>query len=271
MDINGKNIIITGGAGGLGRAMAIELARQGANLLIVDINLKCLRETKRTIERAGGRCLILRIDVSKKEQVRRMIQTAVASFQHIDILINNAGVTILAEAVNHEIGDWEWITGINYWGPIYAIHYILPHMIKRRAGHIVNIASMGGLVSVPGNISYNATKFALVGLSETLRSELGRYNIGVTLICPGFLSSNMSFEKSARVKSFSRYKTGDLATGKVLPVEQAASRFVRAIKNERFMVKTGAQARIYHAIKFIAPFLYRMIGDKLAADLEKWR
>jgi short-subunit dehydrogenase len=271
MDIKGRTVLITGGASGIGKALATEFAYQEADLFLADIDEERLDHTCKQIETIGRQCKSKTADVSRKEQVKAMVDSAIMQLGHIDILINNAGVTVVSEVKDKSIEDWEWIIGINLWGPIYGVHYVLPHMIKRKSGHIVNMASIGGLTAVPGNGSYNVTKFGLVGFSEALRAELKSYNIGVTLICPGFMSCSTTFEKNARVRGFTRYKPGDFAKGKVLPVEDAARKFVRAIKKEKFLVTTGLIGPTYFYIKRFWPWLYYRIGDRMASDLEKWK
>jgi short-subunit dehydrogenase len=109
----------------------------------------------------------------------------------VDILHNNAGVAVGARFENTPIEDWEWIVGINFWGVVYGINSFLPHMISQKYGHIVNTASLFGLIGVPGAGAYCATKFAVVGLSEALRAEVRRYGIGVSVICPGLINTNI--------------------------------------------------------------------------------
>jgi len=271
MKVKGKKILITGAAGGIGKEMAMEFARRGADLFLSDINEAGLRQIRDQIESIGRKCYIARTDITRKDQVKEMIDDAMDQMEHVDVLVNNAGVTVISEIKDALLEDWEWIVGINLWGPIYGVHYILPHMIKRQQGHIVNMGSMGGLTALPANGSYNVTKFGITGFSEVLRAELKKHHINVTLICPGFLSCGEDFEKHGRVRGFKKFKPGAFAKGGVMPVTKAASRFVGAIEKEKFMVTTGFIGYLYYGIKRFFPWLYYRISEKMATDLEKWR
>lgn len=271
MEIKGKTILITGAAGGIGKALAMELAARGGDLFLSDINDAGLRQIRHQIESLGRKCHITQTDISQRVRVKEMIDDAVDRMGHVDILINNAGVTIIGEIRDVPLEDWEWIMGVNLWGPIFTVHYILPHMMERQQGHIVNMGSMGGLTAVPANGTYNVTKFGLTGFSEVLRAELQKHNIRVTLICPGFTSSSTEFEKRGRVRGFKNFKPGAFAKGGVMAVDKAAKRFADAIEKDQFLVTTGIVGPLYFGIKRIFPWLYHRIGERMAADLEKWR
>jgi NADP-dependent 3-hydroxy acid dehydrogenase YdfG len=265
MRISGANVLITGGAGGIGKAMALEFARQGADLFLSDTNEEGLQPIRGEIESLGRQCHLARTDVSRKEQVKEMIDAAVEQMGHVDILVNNAGVTVISEIKDEPLEDWEWIVGINLWGQIYGVHYILPQ------GHIVNMGSMCGLNAVPANGSYCVTKFGITALSETLRAELSKHNIRVTLICPGFLSCGEDFESRGRIRGLSKFKPGGFAKGGVMSVEKAAARFVRGVEKDQFLVTTGLIGPVFNKIKSLFPWLYHKVGEGMAADLEKWR
>jgi len=270
MKIRGKKVLITGAAGGIGKALAMELAARGADLFLSDVNDTGLHPIRHQIESLGRTCHIAQTDISRKDRVKEMIDDAVDRMGQVDILINNAGVTIIGEIRHVPLEDWEWIMGVNLWGPIYTVHYILPHMLERQQGHIVNMGSMGGLTAVPANGTYNVTKFGLAGFSEVLRAELKKHNIRVTLICPGFLSSGEEFEKRGRVRGFKKFKPGAFAKGGSMSVDKAAKRFADAIEKDQFLVTTGIIGPFYYGIKRIFPWLYYRIGEKIAVDLEKW-
>lgn len=271
MKIKGKNVLITGAAGGIGKALAMEFAWRGADVFLSDINESGLHKICSHIETMGRQCHIRQTDITQKDQVKEMIDDAIRRMGHVDILINNAGVTVIGELKDVSLDDWEWIMGVNLWGPIYGIHHILPHMVERRQGHIVNMGSMGGLTAVPANGTYNVTKFGLTGLSEALRAEMLKHNIRVTLICPGFLSSSDAFEKRGRIRGFTKFEPGSLVKGKVMPVTKAAARFADAVENDQFLVTTGFIGQVYYGIKRFFPWFYHRMGAKMAMDLEKWR
>ena len=269
MNLHGKNAVITGAAAGIGRATALELAGEGTRLLIADIDEDGLGETRTVIEAAGGRCLAMKVDVSDERQVREMAEAAIDELGCIDILVNVAGVTLLGEISDHSLEDWQWIAGINFWGPIYGVHHVLGHMIERRSGHIVNVASAAGLVAMPGNGSYCSTKFGVVGFSEVLSSELYRHGIKVSLVCPAGVATD--FEKNAVVRGLPQFVPGAYVKSHGRTPDYAARKIAGAIKKEKFLVIIGYEARLFYWLKRLSPFLYYRVGRGMAGRLDRWR
>jgi NAD(P)-dependent dehydrogenase (short-subunit alcohol dehydrogenase family) len=267
--LSGKTALITGAAGGLGRALAVELAAEGMRLFITDINAEGLEQSRAEIEVKGGACRTMVADVSNPEQTARMVETALEQYGAVDILINNAGVTTIGEIRDHELEDWRWLLGINLWGPIHSVHHILPHMISRKSGHIVNIASVGGLAMVAGNGPYCTSKFGLIGFSEVLRAEVHRHNIKVTIICPGFFDTNLA--RHARIKNLPGFmrEMGAKSHGRNPAI--AAYAIVRAIKQERKLKIIGLEGHVIYAIKRFLPPLYYRIGIEMDRRLARWR
>ena len=146
-----KVALVTGAASGIGQAISIKLAEEGAKVVITDVNEEGLNTTAEQIRSLQQEALPIKADISKRQAVESLCKKALKEFGHIDILINNAGVALYAEIKDTDLKDWEWIMGINLWGQIYTIHYLLPQMIEQRSGHIVNLASWMGLVSAPAN------------------------------------------------------------------------------------------------------------------------
>jgi len=269
MDIRGKKALLTGAASGIGRAIAIELAGEGVDLFLVDINEKGLEDAGKEIEAIGRRCLTMKADVSDHVQVKNMVAAAIEKLGCVDLLVNSAGVTLIGEAADCSIEDWEWIVRVNLWGSIYSVHQVLPHMIGRKSGHIVNIASAAGLVALPGNSAYCVTKFGLVGFSEVLRAELHKHNIKVTLACPGGVGTN--FEKNARVRNLSKFVPGKFVPGRIQTPEDLARKIVSAIQKEKFLLVSGLGGRLLWYVKRFIPWLYYRIELRLARELEKLR
>lgn len=187
--LQNKWVLITGAASGIGQALALEFSAAGSNIIIADINEEGMKNTNSQIEARGGQSICIRADMSKFEEIQALAARAVKEAGQIDVLVNNAGIGIVSEAQNVTIEEWQKILAINLHGPIFLTHFLLPHMIERRSGHIVNIASMAGLIGIPGFTAYCTTKFGMVGYSEALRVELAGYGIGVTAICPGYVST----------------------------------------------------------------------------------
>jgi len=177
--------VVTGGASGIGRALAEGLAAEGAAVVVADVDEAGLAETVKRIEARGGRALAVRTDVSDRAQVQALADRAFSALGRVHVLCNNAGVAIWGglETATHR--DWAWTLGVNLWGVIHGLEAFLPRMIAQRdGGHVVNTASMAGLIASQGLGVYNTSKYAVVGLSETLAKDLKPYRIGVSVLCP---------------------------------------------------------------------------------------
>lgn len=253
MEIQDKVAVVTGAASGIGRATALALAAEGADLVLADVNDDRLRSVRDQIAAWGRQALALHTDVSDLEDVRDVFQLAMAEFGRVDILMNNAGVHLTGPAEKIPIADWEWVFGINLWGVVYGVHVFLPHMLERGSGHIVNTASMSGLIGAESSIPYVATKFAVVGMSECLAAYLRPKGIGVTVVCPGFVATNIVERErlvpfgdgfdDARKAFVEALKQGDwsrfnLLPGGVVTSEHVAQKVVHAIRDNVFLVYT---------------------------------
>jgi NAD(P)-dependent dehydrogenase (short-subunit alcohol dehydrogenase family) len=181
----GRVAVVTGGGSGIGRALARALAREGARVVVADVEPAVMMETVGLITAAGGEALGVAADVTDLAQVSALADRAFARYGTVHVLCNNAGVVVHGglETATHR--DWQWVIGVNLWGVIHGLEAFLPRMIARgEGGHVVNTASMAGLVASQGLGIYNTTKYAVVGLSETLAKDLAPYGIGVSVICP---------------------------------------------------------------------------------------
>lgn len=254
-ELGGKTVLVTGAASGIGRQTALAFAGEGSILLLADIDE--LEQAAREVRGIGAECRTYALDVSSREQVERVAAQVVSEFGGLDVLVNNAGVFVWADFLDTTLEDWEWMTGVNLWGAVYTMRAFLPGMIARGRGHIVNIASGGGLVTLPCLSAYSATKFALVGLSETLQHEVRGHNIVVTTICPG--STKTPIIKNIRVRGLDREKLENVVFPMVnrCPASKAAAIIVDAVKRDRRLVVITAQMKAMVYIKRISPALYR--------------
>jgi NAD(P)-dependent dehydrogenase (short-subunit alcohol dehydrogenase family) len=244
-DLRDKAVLVTGAASGIGRAAAIAFAREGAcPLMLNDVDVSGLRETAGIIERLGTRVILLPADVSDPAAVNSIVEAALAEAGRIDVLVNVAGIGILApvEDLDHE--DWEKVLGVDLWGVINTVSAVYPHMIARREGHIVNVSSSTALFNpVLYLASYATAKRAVLGLSEALMLEARVHEVGVTCLCPG--SVETPIQDSTVIKGFSeesRKLTGFAFYMAETPADTAAS-IVRAVKKDRFLVVTTSYAK----------------------------
>jgi NAD(P)-dependent dehydrogenase (short-subunit alcohol dehydrogenase family) len=260
-DFRGKVVVVTGAGSGIGRATAVAFASEGAKIVLSDISEERLTEVRKEIEKKGAGVLVRKTDVSDRSQVMALADFVMNEYGRIDILHNNAGVAVGSPVENTSIEDWKWIFGINFWGVVYGIDSFLPYMISQRSGHIVNTASLFGLIGVPAAGAYCATKFAVVGLSEALRAEVRRYGIGVSVICPGLINTNIvcdgrtclpengTANRSAVEKFFKDYGRSP---------EKVARAVLKAVRKNKAVVPVGFEAWIQWFLKRISQRGYNL-------------
>lgn len=204
MRMQDKVALVTGGARGIGRAICLRLAEEGAKVAVVDLLAEEAAQTVDTIKAKGGQALAVRTDVTQLDQVRACVQQVLDTWGTIDILINNAGWDKIEPFVESQPEMWEKVIAINLKGPIHFCHAVIPHMIARNAGKIVTISSDAGRVGSTGEAVYSACKAGVIGFSKTLARELARAKITVNVVCPGptdtpLLKQVTAGEKGARV------------------------------------------------------------------------
>jgi all-trans-retinol dehydrogenase (NAD+) len=233
---NKKNVLITGAATGIGRLMSLMLADEKANLALVDINMKMLAKTQSDCAAKGVKAEAYSCDISEKKDIEGLVKKAMKDFGHFDVLINNAGIVSGKWIHEYDYDDIKKTMSVNFIGGAYLTRLILPDMMKRNDGHIVNIASAMGLVGMPRMGEYVATKFAIVGFTETLRMELkrgGYSGIKTLCVCPAGIDTGM----------FPGYKAPLLTP--LLKPETVARETLKSIK------KKSSYLKIPFIVKFI--------------------
>ncbi len=190
-DLKDKNCVLTGASSGIGRSLALELAQEGTNLFLVDLDEVGLEKVKQEIEPLGIKVYTTKCDVSKYEDIERMASEAYSKLGEIDLLINNAGISGGGAIEMLELEEWKRVIDVNLWSIIFSIKVFLPKMIERRAGHIVNTASGAGIVGLPFHPHYVASKAAVVGITEALSSELSKLGLKFSAICPSFIKTSI--------------------------------------------------------------------------------
>jgi NAD(P)-dependent dehydrogenase (short-subunit alcohol dehydrogenase family) len=194
-DFEGKTAVVTGAASGIGRALAERFATARMRVVLADVEERPLHQVEESLLERGVEAMAVRTDVRKLESVEELQARAVEAFGRVHVLCNNAGVGGGGLTWQTASADWEWVLGVNLWGAIHGVRTFLPAMLQHgEDGHIVNTASMAGMVAGPFMGPYNVSKFGVVALSETLFHELkmAQAKIGVSVLCPGFVSTNIA-------------------------------------------------------------------------------
>jgi NAD(P)-dependent dehydrogenase (short-subunit alcohol dehydrogenase family) len=184
-ELTGRTAVVTGAASGIGRAMAARFTAEGMRVVLADVEAEPLEATAKELRRGGAEVLPVLTDVSDGDQVDALAASAADEFGAVHVLCNNAGVGSGGLLADLSTADWQWVLGVNLWGVIHGVETFVPRMVaSKEPGHIVNTASMAGLVATRGLGVYNTSKYAVVGLSETLAKDLRPYRIGVSVLCP---------------------------------------------------------------------------------------
>jgi NAD(P)-dependent dehydrogenase (short-subunit alcohol dehydrogenase family) len=184
---DGATAIVTGGASGIGRALAEELAQRGCEVVLADLQIELAEEVASKIQASGGKAEAMEVDVADFPAVEKLVQATVKRTGRLDYMFNNAGIAVAGSVDLYGIEDWNYVVDVNLRGVINGIQATYKHMIAQGFGHIVNTASMAGLMPGPGNVSYTMTKHGVVGLSTSLRAEAAHLGVRVSVICPGVI------------------------------------------------------------------------------------
>lgn len=249
-----KTVIITGGASGIGRAIGKELASQGAILILADINESMLIETMADFTKSGHKIKSVHVDVSAFDNVKKMIDDTISELGRIDYLFNNAGIVIAGDARDCTYEDWRKVIDVNLYGALNGVIAVYPIMVKQGFGHIINTASAAGLIPVPGEISYTASKYGIVGLSNALRVEGAALGVKVSVICPGFIETPILY--TSKINNFDRVKFLDLMP-KAMSADKCAQVILNGVKRNKAIIIVTTFAKILWIIQRISPAFMR--------------
>ncbi len=250
--LDGKSAVITGAASGLGRSLALALARKGCRIGVVDIDTGGAEETLEMVKGAGGSGEIYFLDVSVPKDWEVMAEHFFCNWGGVDLLVNNAGVVSAGIVGDIPLEDWEWIFSVNFWGMLYGCHTFIPRMKEQGGGHIMNVASSAGILSMMEMAPYNTTKAAVVSLTETLKMELAPDGIGVTVLCPMFFNTHLldGMRYTDKFETDFAHTTFEYAR---MTSEKVAEASLQAIEKGRLYCIPQASGRVYWAIKRLNP------------------
>ena len=262
--LTGRRVFVTGAASGIGKALALAAAADGAEVFLTDLDEVRLAGTAAEVEKNGGRVGYAKpADVSSYEQVRAMAEEIHALAGSMDVVMNVAGIAIWGTVENLEHRHWQRSVDVNLMGPIHVIECFAPAMIAaRRGGHLVTVSSAAGLIGIPWHAAYSATKFGVRGISEVLRFDLRPHGIGVSVVCPGAVDTGLTETLQiagvdTASERFARLR--DRFRAHAVTPEQAAAKILRGVRRNRYLVYTSWDIRAIHEIQNRIPPLYALI------------
>jgi NAD(P)-dependent dehydrogenase (short-subunit alcohol dehydrogenase family) len=267
-NLTGKTACVTGAGSGIGRATALELAQRGCDLALCDLDAAGLAETAERARALGRRVHAARVDVADVAQMKGFADAALAALGRIDLLVNNAGIAVGGAFVDVPLDEFAKVVNVNLMGVVHGCHVFLPRMIAQRTGgHVVNVASMAGYVAGPGSTSYTASKFAVIGFSESLRAELREHAIGVTALCPGIINTPIirtSRTYGAAASPEYRERGARLFERRNYGPERVAHALLKAVSKNRLIAPVTPEAWVAYWIKRLFPWLI-WLGSRASA------
>jgi NAD(P)-dependent dehydrogenase (short-subunit alcohol dehydrogenase family) len=259
-ELSGSVVVITGAGSGIGRATALAFAREGARLHLVDIDGDGAGRAPDRARDAGAWARAHTVDCSDAGAMLGLAASVHDESGRVDVLHLNAGVCIGGPVEEITLDDWRWITGVNYWGVVHGVHAFVPRMIEQGGGHIVCTSSMAGLVGLPFVVPYCATKFAVVGLAEALSAELARHDIHVSVVCPGFVRTDVVRNARMRLPGAWNEKVERAFERWAADPDVVARKVVRAVRSRRSFVLAGREMLPLYMIRTASVGLYQRLA-----------
>jgi NADP-dependent 3-hydroxy acid dehydrogenase YdfG len=261
MKLADKTVVVTGAGSGIGRATALAFAHQGARIAACDIDQARLDALASEL---GDRALVVRrVDVADRAQMAAFAAAVHAAVPAADVIVNNAGVAVGGTFLDTSLDDWDWLLGINLRGVVHGCHFFVPQMALRRTGHVINIASILGIYPAANVTAYVASKFAVLGFSQSLRAELAAHAVGVTAICPGMIATAIVADgrmagalggrKAKVVETFKKGTSPD----------RVAETILDAVRTNPAVRTVGRDAWAIHQLTRLAPGAVQRLGTTL--------
>jgi short-subunit dehydrogenase len=263
-DIKDKIVVITGASSGIGKALAMEYARRGANVVMSGRNQERLTKAAEEVRALGTKVLEVKSDVAVEEDCKMLIDKSLEAFGGIDILINNAGISMRAVFEDTDLKVLRELMDINFWGTVYCTKFALPSLLKNH-GSVVGVSSIAGYKGLPGRTGYSASKFAMHGFLETLRIENMKKNLHVLIACPGFTASNIrntALNEKGEVQGESPRDEE-----KMMSAEEVAIKIADAVKKKKDRLTLTSQGKLTVLLnKFFPKFLDKQVYNHMAKE-----
>jgi short-subunit dehydrogenase len=267
-DLAGKVAVITGGAGGIGKALALECARQGMDVVLADLDEPGMRDAAREITALGRRSVCVPTDVRNPDAVQALLDRTLAELGGCHLMINNAGVFHASSLLDTSAAQYARIIDINIGGVVHGSRIFGAHFVRQGHGHLLNTASAAGLFPVPGMSAYTLTKYGIVGYSLQLRWELAPHGVGVTVLCPGTVKTAIITREGV---GFRPDEAEKLIRGAPGP-QGLARKALRAVTRNRPLVRYGADAYVMSVFRLLPLWLIDPLGNflgRMALDIVK--
>lgn len=249
-------VVVTGAGSGIGRGLALELAKQGSRLALQDLHLERVEATAAEARALGATVLVDAFDVSSAPAMGAFAARVAAELGGAHVVMNNAGVSLSGDFLELSLEDWQWIVGVNLWGVIHGCHHFLPQILEKEEGHVVNVSSLFGLVGVPSQTAYCATKFAVRGFSESLDIELRGTRVGLTCVHPGAIATRIVVDSRNHFEGAQGRRAQKLIDRGMKP-ERAAQHIVNAVLEGRARLPVGRDALWMDRMARLLPTRYR--------------
>jgi short-subunit dehydrogenase len=268
----GRVAVVTGAASGIGRALAGAFGAAGCTVVLADIEAGPLEAVADELNAAGVTVAALPTDVADAAAVERLAATTVERFGRVDVLCNNAGVSTFNLLADQTLDDWRWVFDVNVWGVVHGCHVFAPRLRAQKRGHILNVGSAAGLLSPPHMAPYNASKAAVVALSETLYGDLAGDGVGVTVLCPTFIKTNLV--RSMRTSDQTLPKAGQrLLERGTMTAEQVVTAALDGVERGALHVTPQIDGRWLWRLKRLAPRTFHALSpaivDRVVAKLSR--
>ncbi len=259
-ELQGRVAVVTGGAGGIGRAIALEFGRQGMHLALADLDEPGMAQVAAELEAMGRRVLCVTTDVTRKDALENLLDRTLAELGACHVVVNNAGVFNSGTMLAASDEQWQRVVDINLWGVIRGSRLFGAHFAKQGEGHVVNTSSAAGLFPAPGMCSYSTTKYAIVGFTQQLRWELAASGVGVTLLCPGVVKTRIGMKPGVGLEHLDLEK---LISGAPAP-EGLARKVVRAVRKNHPLVRYGFDSYVFSLLRLLPIWLLDPLGRFMA-------
>lgn len=268
-NFKGKVSIVTGAASGIGKALCEELDREKAVVVAADINTEGVKKVALKLSKEGGNSIAVNLDVSQSEDVAEFINKAAHEYGRIDYIFNNAGITVCGEVRDMSLAHWEKIIAVNLMGVIYGTSTAYSLMVKQGFGHIVNIASLAGLIGYPTNIPYAATKAAVVRLSTSLRIEGDDLGVKVSVVCPGYIDTGI-YDACTYLRADQEKVLANIPF-KMMDVKKAARLIMKGVVRNKAVITFPFYAGLLWWFYRLHPSFINILGRKTVTDFRALR